>query len=69
MKCNERIKTDVNLKTNLGKFGRVKEKPAIENERGFIHGVVNGLPVDVSKLFPLCCNDNGFGILTRFERR
>jgi hypothetical protein len=51
------------LEANLAKRVTVEEHSSIKHERGLVHRLVHGAPVDVTELRPFRCNDDGLAVL------
>jgi hypothetical protein len=51
------------LETDLAKGIAVKDHAPIKHERGFLHRVVHGAPVNVPELLPLGRDDDRFAVL------
>jgi hypothetical protein len=56
------------LEANLAKRVTVEEHAPIKHERGLVHRLVHGAPVDVTELCPFRCNDDGLTVLRSLER-
>lgn len=56
------------LEANLAKRVTVEEHAPIKHERGLVHRLVHGAPVDVTELRPFRCNDDGLAVLRGLER-
>src|SRR6266850_5190095 len=53
---------------NLAKRVTVEEHAPIKHERGLVHRLVHGAPVDVTEFRPFRCNDDGLAVLRGRKR-
>ncbi len=57
------------LEANLLQAINIEEQATIKDKGGLAHAIVDGLPVDCFKLFPLGGDDHCFSSLASLERR
>lgn len=52
------------LEADLAKGIAVENHAPVKNERGFVHGVIHGAPIDVAEFFPFRRDDDRLAILS-----